>query len=125
VFGSADGSATTPYATPTAETGATVGTTVGGFATEGLSRGLDHLTGLDFTTKVDTSTVNPRPEVEVRIARDISLQLAVVLGTPPPGTNLDTTYATIDWRFFRDWSLATTFGDKGSSIADVLWRYRY
>jgi translocation and assembly module TamB len=124
-FGSADGSATTPYATQSADANTSLGTTVGGFATEGLSRGLDHLTGLDVTAKLDTSTVNPRPEVEVQIARDISLQLAVVLGTPPPGTNLDTTYATIDWRFFRNWSLATTFGDKGSSIADVIWRHRY
>jgi len=57
--------------------------------------------------------------------RDISLQIAFVLGNPPPGQNTDRTFATIDWRFFRNWSLATTFGDAGSSMADVIWQYRY
>ena len=61
----------------------------------------------------------------MQIARTISLELAVVLGNPPPGTNQDTTYATIDWRFLRSWSLETTFGNLGASIADVVWRHRY
>jgi hypothetical protein len=63
--------------------------------------------------------------VEVQIARDISLQLAVVLGTPPPGTNPDTTYLSVGWRFLRNWSLEMTVGDQGSSIADVVWQTRY
>jgi translocation and assembly module TamB len=127
LFGTADGSSSTPYGSQdTGEsTGEQAGTTVGGFATGGLSKGLNKLTGLDITAKIDTSQANPRPEVEVQIARNISLELAVVLGTPPPGTNQDTTYATIDWRFLRSWSLATTFGDLGASIADVVWRHRY
>ena len=125
LFGTADGSEATPYSTPPPDVGTKAGTTVGGFATGGLSEGLDKLTGLDITAKIDTSQANPRPEVEVQIARDISLQLAFVLGTPPPGTNPDTTYATIDWRFHRSWSLETTFGNLGSSIADVVWRRRY
>jgi translocation and assembly module TamB len=125
-FGTADGSESTPYqpSSPT-DPGVQAGTAVGGFATAGLSKGLDKLTGLDITAKIDTSQPNPRPEVEVQIARNISLELSVVLGTPPPGTNEDTTYATIDWRFHKRWSLETTFGDAGSSIADVLWRRRY
>jgi translocation and assembly module TamB len=125
-FGTADGSESTPYqpSSPT-DPGVQAGTTVGGFATAGLSKGLDKLTGLDITAKIDTSQPNPRPEVEVQIARNISLELSVVLGTPPPGTNEDTTYATVDWRFHKRWSLQTTFGDAGSSIADVLWRRRY
>jgi translocation and assembly module TamB len=125
-FGTADGSESTPYqsSSPT-DPGVQAGTTVGGFATSGLSKGLDKLTGLDITAKIDTSQPNPRPEVEVQVARNISLELSVVLGTPPPGTNEDTTYATVDWRFHKHWSLATTFGNMGSSIADVLWRRRY
>lgn len=125
-FGTADGSESTPYqpSSPT-DAGVQAGTTVGGFATSGLSKGLDKLTGLDITAKIDTSQPNPRPEVEVQIARNISLELSVVLGNPPPGTNEDTTYATVDWRFHKHWSLATTFGNMGSSIADVLWRRRY
>jgi translocation and assembly module TamB len=125
LFGTADGSQATPYATPQPDVGTRAGTTVGGFATAGLSKGLDKLTGMDITAKIDTSQQNPRPEVEVQIAKDISLQLAFVLGQPPPGTNPDTTYATIDWRFMRSWSLETTFGNLGSSIADVVWQHRY
>ena len=125
MFGSADGSASTPYSSPQPDAATKAGTTVGAFATGGLSKGLDRLTGMDITAKIDASQANPRPEVEVQIARDISLQLAFVLGTPPPGTNPDTTYATIDWRFLRNWSLETTFGNLGSSIADLVWRKRY
>jgi translocation and assembly module TamB len=125
LFGTADGSEATPRAGAPEDTGTQAGTAAGGFAAGGLSKGLEKLTGLDITAKIDTSQANPRPEVEVQIAKNISLELAVVLGTPPPGTNPDTTYATIDWRFLRSWSLATTFGDYGSSIADVVWRHRY
>jgi translocation and assembly module TamB len=126
LFGTADGSAATPYAQPSPDGATRAGTAAGGLAAGGLSQGLDKLTGLDVEAKVDTSdSANPRPEVELRVARDISLEIAFVLGTPPPGTNQDRTFATVDWRFMRNWSLATTFGDQGSSIADVIWRYRY
>jgi translocation and assembly module TamB len=126
LFGTADGSSATPYASKSPSTGTEAGTTVGGLATDGLSKGLDQLTGMDVTAKIDTSdAANPRPEVEVQIAKDISLELSVVIGTPPPGTNPDTSYATIDWRFVRNWSLATTFGDEGSTFADLIWQYRY
>ncbi|HSY20647.1 MAG TPA: translocation/assembly module TamB domain-containing protein [Polyangiaceae bacterium] len=124
-FGTADGSTATPYATPSPDAGTQAGTTVGGVAAGGLTQGLNKLTGVDITAKIDTNHINPRPEVAVQIARDISLQLAVVLGTPPPGENPDTTYVTVDWRFLRQWSLETTFGDMGSSIADVVWQHRY
>ncbi len=126
LFGTADGSEATPYASKSPSTGTEAGTTVGGLATEGLSKGLDQLTGMNVTTKIDTSeSSNPRPEVEVQIAKDISLQLAYVIGQPPPGDNPDTVYATIDWRFVRNWSLETTFGDEGSTFADLVWQYRY
>ena len=101
------------------------GAAVSGFATAGLTQGLNKLTGLEITAKIDTSGANARPEVAVQIAKDISLQLAVVLGTPPQGTNQDTTYGIVNWRFFRSWSLETTFGNLGTSIADVLWQHRY
>ena len=128
VFGSADGTVSpAPYGSNTTANGATqAGAVAGGFATEGLSNGLNRLTGLDVATKIDTTnSASPRPEVEVRIARDISLQVAYVLGTPPPGTNPDTAYATLDWRFFKNWSLKTTFGDRGSSLAQIIWRLRW
>ncbi len=82
LFGTADGSQATPYATPQPDVATRAGTTVGSMATGGLSKGLDKLTGMDITTKIDTSQQNPRPEVEVQVAKDISLQLAFVIGQP-------------------------------------------
>lgn len=126
IFGTASGSAATPYAQKPASAGSQAGTFVGGAATEGLTEGLDDLTGIEATAKIDTSnSANPRPEVEVQISRDISLQVAVVLGTIPPGTNFDRTYATVAWRFITNWSLELTRGDRGSSFADVIWEHRY
>jgi hypothetical protein len=78
------------------------------------------------TANVDTSqSANPRPEVEVQIAKDISVQIAVVLGVPPPGVNPDHTLLTVDWRFLSKWSLASTVGDAGTTIFDLLWQKRY
>jgi translocation and assembly module TamB len=128
LFGTTTGS-TSPMApgTSSADANAQAAAGVGGgFATQGLNRALDDLTGLDVTARVDTSdSANPRPELEVRIARDISVALAHVLGVPPPGTNPDRNLATVDWRFVRNWSLQTTFGDAGSSMLDFVWQYRY
>jgi translocation and assembly module TamB len=78
-----------------------------------------------IATKIDTSQATPRPEVEFQIGRDLSLQLAAVLGIPPPGTNPDKYLLTIGWRFLRQWSLETTVGDQGTSILDVVWQHRY
>jgi len=125
IYGSADsGTAAEQVGGPS--TAARGAATAGGFASEGLSKGIDDLTGLDVTVKVDTTTsANPRPGLEIQIARNISLQLSFVLGTPPPGTNPDKTLATVAWRFLRNWSLDATFGDAGSSIADVVWQRAY
>ncbi|MDP9034432.1 MAG: translocation/assembly module TamB [Myxococcota bacterium] len=123
LFGSADGLA--PSASSSQQSSSTAqsaGTTVGSFASGGLSKGLDKLTGMQITAKVDTSQAYTRPEVAVQIARDISLQIAVVLGAPG---GVDTTLATIDWRFLKNWSLETTVGNLGTSIADVVWQHRY
>jgi translocation and assembly module TamB len=121
LFGTTTGSSA-PGATTT---GSAAG--VGGdLATKGLTRALDDVTGLDLTARVDTSdAANPRPELEVRIARDITVAIAHVLGVPPPGMNPDRNLATVDWRFRRNWSLQTTFGDAGSSLLDFVWQYRY
>ncbi len=115
-----------PGATPIGVAGAGAMGIGGGIATQGLTRAIDDLTGLDITTRIDTSSsTNPRPEVEFRIARDISLSIAHVLGVPPPGTNPDKNYATLDWRFSRNWSIQSTFGDQGSSIVDLVWQHWY
>jgi translocation and assembly module TamB len=78
-----------------------------------------------LSTKIDTSQTTPRPEVELQIARDVSLQVAWVLGVPPPGSNPDSTLFTLNWRFLRNWSLQTTVGSAGTSILDLIWQHRY
>ena len=126
LFGTADGSEATPYASKSPSTGTQAGTAVGGLATEGISKGLDQLTGMNVTAKVDTSdAANPRADVELQLAKDISLQLAYVIVQPPPGDNPDLIYVTVDWRFVRNWSLETTVGDAGSTFANLVWQYRY
>lgn len=101
-------------------------TTAGGFATQGVNKAINDLTGVDATVRVDTSEQNnPKPEVQVQLTKTIALELETVLGQIPFGDNPDTNYVTVDWRFRPRWSLATTFGDKGTSILDVLWQYRY
>jgi translocation and assembly module TamB len=92
----------------------------------GVNKALDKF-GLagGITANIDTTTANPRPEVAVQIARDISLQVSWVIGQRAPGTNPDTTLATLSWRFLRKWSVATTVGDAGTSIVDLIWQHRY
>jgi translocation and assembly module TamB len=100
--------------------------TVGSEAAQPINHALGQLGLGAVTTKVDTSeSATPKPEVEVQIARDISIQIAVVLGQPPPGVNPDRTLLTLDWRFLSRWSLSSTLGDAGTAIFDVLWQRRY
>ena len=91
----------------------------------GVNKALDKI-GLagGISTTIDTSTATPRPEVAVQIARDISLQVAVVLAQVPGG-NPDNTLVTLNWHFLRKWSLAGTQGDAGTSIIDLIWQHRY
>ena len=100
------------------------GAAAGGFASEGLSKGLNDLTGLDVAAKVDTSTANPRPEVVLQITRSISLQLGYVVGTLPL-TNPDRTLVTVGWRFIRNWEMDGTYGNAGTTLVDWVWQYRY
>lgn len=124
VFGGADGSASSST-NQTQASGSNVIGVAQGAATQPINHALQDYGLGGVSTRIDTSSVNPRPEVEVRIARDIALQIAWVLGTPPPGSNPDRTLFTIDWQFFRRWALETTVGDAGTSIADVVWQYGY
>jgi translocation and assembly module TamB len=100
--------------------------TVGGQAVQPINHALSELGLGAVTANVDTTqSTNPKPEVEIQVARDISLQLAVVLGQPPPGVNPDHTLLTVDWRFLSKWSLSTTLGDAGTTVFDLLWHKRY
>jgi translocation and assembly module TamB len=100
--------------------------TVGGEAAQPLNHALNQIGLGSVSANVDTTnSANPKPEVEVQIARDISLQVAVVLGQVPPGVNPDHTLLTVDWRLLSRWSLASTVGDAGTTIFDLLWQRRY
>jgi translocation and assembly module TamB len=127
VYGSADaanpGSSSTS-ASGNQQTSAAAGV-AGGAATQPLNRALENLGLGGVSTRVDTSSTTPRADVEVQIARDISLQIAQVMGAPPPGANPDTTLFTLNWRFIRAWSAETTIGNAGTSILDLIWQYRY
>jgi translocation and assembly module TamB len=123
MFGTVDA---TQGATPGGVAGtSTAAGVAGGAATQPLNHALDQFGLSAVSAKIDTSSVNPKPEVEVQIARNISVQLAVILGVPPPGSNPDTTFLTIDWRFLKKLSLESTVGNAGSTIVDMVWRYRY
>jgi len=106
-------------------TGTVVGS-VGGEAAQPLNHALDQMGLGSVRADVDTtSSANPRPEVEIQIARDISLKVAVVVGQVPPGVNPDHTLLTVGWRFLSRWSLASTLGDAGTTVFDLLWQRRY
>jgi translocation and assembly module TamB len=123
LFGTADGR---QAQSPSSSTENTALATAGSEAAQPLNHLLNQLGLGAVTAKVDTSdSANAKPEVEVQIARQISLQIAVVLGQPPPGVNPDHTLFTLDWRFLSKWSLSTTVGDAGTTIVDLLWQRRY
>ncbi|HEY6458697.1 MAG TPA: translocation/assembly module TamB domain-containing protein [Polyangiaceae bacterium] len=123
LFGSPDG---TQVQTPSAGTENSAIATAGGEAAQPLNHMLNQLGLGAVTAKVDTSEAStPKPEIEVQIAKALSIELAVVLGQPPPGVNPDHTLVTLDWRFMSKWSLATTVGDAGTTIFDLLWQHRY
>jgi translocation and assembly module TamB len=132
VYGSADDDASKQVKDGLNADTSVVAAAAGSAATEQLNQALDGLNraldraglGGGIATKIDTSQVAPRPEVEVQIAHDISLQVAWVLGVPPP-TQPDTTLLTLDWHFLRKWSLETTVGDQGTSILNLVWQHRY
>jgi translocation and assembly module TamB len=127
LFGTADGAQGAPKSQASTGGSTRAATSaVGGLGvTQGLTEAMDDLTGLQATAKIDTSrSANPAPELEVQIARRVSLAFEHVLGTPPisePDTNL----ATVDWRFRANWSLKTTFGDRGLLETDAVWQKRY
>ena len=132
LFGASDEQASTSSAGMSAAQGNTAAGAAGGAATGpvnkalgGVNKVLDNF-GLvgGLVTKIDTSSSTPRPEVEFQIARDIAVQIALVLGTPPLGSNPDTTLVTLKWRFLRKFQLETMVGDAGTTIMDLVWQHR-
>jgi translocation and assembly module TamB len=122
LFGSTDGQAASTQGAPGVSSAEGVAGTV---ATAPLNRALAQFGLSAVSAKVDTSAVNAKPEIEVQIAKGLSVAVAQILGQPPVGSNPDTAFLTVDWRFLKKWSVAATVGNAGSTIVDLLWRYRY
>ncbi len=100
--------------------------TGGGVASQGLNSAVQDLTGMDKAQfRVDTSTNNPRPELEYQISKSIAVGVAYVMGIPPPDQP-DNIFAKTDWRFRRNWSLQTLLGTQyGTTVVDAVWQKRY
>lgn len=128
LFGSADGANPTPPPAgkqPNGTQKAALGIG-GGFAAQGLTEALDDLAGIQATARIDTtSSNNPRPEVEFQVSPKVSLEFAHVIGQPPVTEPPDKNLVTIEWRFRSNWSLESTFGDRGRQLFDLIWQRRY
>ncbi len=98
---------------------------VGGAAvTTNVNRVLSSVTPLDITTRVTSDAQSPTPEVAIQISPKLSAEISYRTRPPTPFENQDRTLVTLDWRFRRNWSIATTVGQQ-SSVVDLIWRYRY
>ncbi|HEY2513201.1 MAG TPA: translocation/assembly module TamB domain-containing protein, partial [Polyangiaceae bacterium] len=127
LFGTADG--TFGQSAPPSQQGSTetqAASLAGGVVTEGLNKAISGISGVDVQTKVDTAeNGDPRPEVEVALSRKVSATVIYNLGVPPPGQNPDDTLLMVDWRFHKHYSTEATLGDRGTTILDLAWKYRY
>ncbi len=127
LFGTADGANPRPPPPGTRSDGTTKAAVGlgGGFVAQGLTEALDDLAGIQATARIDTTrSNNPRPEVEFQLSPRVSLGFAHVIGTPPI-TEPDKNLANVEYRFHRNWSLETTFGDRGTALLDAIWQKRY
>jgi translocation and assembly module TamB len=105
---------------------ATASGAVGNFVAQGINRALQGIAPVEVATRVETGEEgSPKPELEVQLSKDVSVQATYSTGTPGPGQNPDRTLLMLSWRFVRQWVLETTVGDRGSSWVDVLWNFRY
>jgi translocation and assembly module TamB len=126
VFGSREGISGTPSASQQPDTTQAAASLASGFVTQGINKALSGITAIDVSTRLDTSqAANPRPEVEVRLSKDVSTKVIVQTGMPAPGEPRDVTLLSIQWRFRPRWSLETTVGDAGTTLVDVYWQHRY
>jgi translocation and assembly module TamB len=124
VFGSANGP--TPSTGSSGENLAAKAISTGAsFATQPFNKALEQLTHVDVKVRIDTSSTAAKSEVEVQIAKNISAQVAYVIGIPPPGADPDLTWLTLAWHATAHWSFDFTIGDHGSTIVDSMWHLRY
>ena len=122
LFGTADGVNPQP-APPGRQSDGTMRAAVGlggAFVAQGLTEALDDLAGIQATARIDTTRaaiLAPRSSSSSR--RRSRSRFAHVIGTPPI-TEPDKNLANIEYRFHRNWSLETTFGDRGTALLDAI-----
>jgi hypothetical protein len=98
----------------------------GSFVTKGLNTVLSAVSPQAISTRIAINpSNNPRPELAVQVARDVTARVGYNMGLPAPGQNPDRALLMLDWRFRRRWSMLATVGDRGSSILDLIWHLRY
>ncbi len=122
VFGSADGPNSGGPSTDTQTKALGAGAS---YIAQPVNKALDQLTHAAIVTRVDTTSQSPKPEVEVQIARNISAMVSVVLGVPSPTDAPDVYWLTLAWRLKARWTVEAKVGDRGTSILDLFWRFRY
>jgi hypothetical protein len=105
-------------------TGSAGAVIAGGAAATGVNRVLSSVTPLAITTRVTNEAQNPTPEVALQLSPKLSAEISYRTRKPRFGENPDRALVTLDWRFRRNWSVATTFGAQ-SSVVDLIWQYRY
>jgi hypothetical protein len=98
---------------------------VGSAVTTNVNKVLSSVTPLDITTRMTSDAQSPTPEVAVRLSPKVTAQVSYRTRPPLPTEKQDRMLLTLDWRFLRNWSIASTVGDKGGSSVDLVWKYRY
>ena len=77
------------------------------------------------STRVAADEQSPTPEVAIQLGPKVTAEVSYRTRPPTPGEQPDRVLLTLDWNFRRNWSIGTTVGDRGSSVLDLIWRYRY
>lgn len=98
----------------------------GSFASLGLNKALGRVDAVDLSTRVRSSdSGGVRPEVVMQLTNSLSAQLGYNLEEPSPGKSPDRTLLSFELRVVGGHSLSATVGDRGSSLLDWVWRYKY
>lgn len=100
----------------------------GGVASTLLNSFLDpvQVFGRRIETRVDaTSNRGTSIGVAAEIRPRLWAQVDVSTSSQRERQNSDLSAVTLDWRFRPNWSLRTTVGDRGSSLMELLWQFKY
>jgi hypothetical protein len=100
----------------------------GGVASTLLNSFIDpvQVFGRRIETRVEsTSSRGTSIGVAAEIRPRLWAQVDVSTSTQRERQNSDLSAVTLDWRFRPNWSLRTTVGDRGSSLMELLWQFKY